>query len=147
VEVVQQQLIKAHSEFVNCIIDVNSDFFATGGSDFKVNLWSKQTLSQIESFEMSGEIACLAKGPGDTVICGLINGTLASIDTGSLQVMRVVQKAHTGTVVSCVCLRQSAREILVSQDDSREFRVWNALDIGIPLIKTIGRSYNPVWYS
>jgi hypothetical protein len=59
----------------------------------------------------------------------------------------VVERAHTGTIVSCVALKQSGREILVSQDDTREIKVWNVKDIGIPLIKTIGGSYNPVWYT
>lgn len=113
-ELTQQKLIKAHEEFVNCIIDINTDYFATGGSDYKVNMWSKSNLTQVESFEMPGEVACITKGPGETVICGLINGTLAMIDTAKLQVLRVVERAHTGTVVSCICLRQSDREILVS---------------------------------
>lgn len=25
--------------------------------------------------------------------------------------------------------------------------MWDAKDLNVPLIKTIGRSYNPVWYS
>lgn len=34
----------------------------------------------------------------------------------------------------------------MTQDDSREIKVWKASDISTPIIKTIGRSYNPVWY-
>ena len=89
-EIVHQKMIKAHSEFINCILDVNQDYFATGGSDFRVNLWSKQTMTQIETFEMAGEVSCLTKGPGDIIVCGLINGGLASIDTNELRVLRVV---------------------------------------------------------
>ena len=59
----------------------------------------------------------------------------------------MLERAHTGTVVSCVALKAAGREIVVTQDDSREIRVWNAKDFSIPLIKAIGRSYNPVWYS
>lgn len=55
----------AHNEFVNCIEDVSSDYYATGGSDSKVNLWSKQTLALIESFEVPGEVASMTRAAGD----------------------------------------------------------------------------------
>ena len=35
---------------------------------------------------------------------------------------------------------------MITQDDSREIKVWNVKDFSAPIIKTIGRSYNPVWY-
>ena len=38
------------------------------------------------------------------------------------------------------------REYVVTQDDSREIKVWKVSDFSVPIIKTIGRSYNPVWY-
>ncbi len=69
---------------MNCIVDLSPDFFATGSSDQKVNLWSKQTLGMIETFDLPGEIASMTLGAGDTLICGLINGTLAAIDSGKL---------------------------------------------------------------
>jgi hypothetical protein len=34
----------------------------------------------------------------------------------------------------------------VSSDDGREIKVWNIDNMTMPIIKTIGRSYNPVWY-
>ena len=60
---------------------------------------------------------------------------------------RILERAHTGTVVSCISLRHALKEIVVTQDDSREIKVWNLNDMSLPLIKTVGRSYNPVWYS
>jgi hypothetical protein len=33
IEIIQEKMQKAHGEFVNCIIDISGDFFATGGSD------------------------------------------------------------------------------------------------------------------
>jgi len=50
---------------VNCILDVNADFFATGGSDMKVNLWSKQTLAMIENFDVPGEVASMTVAAND----------------------------------------------------------------------------------
>jgi hypothetical protein len=81
------------------------------------------------------------------LVCGLINGTLAILDTGKLSVKRIVDRAHTGTVVACRALKACNREVVVTQDDSREIKVWHSSDLGTPLIKTMGRSYNPVWYS
>jgi len=46
-------------------LDVNADFFATGGSDMKVNIWSKQTLSLIENFDVTGEVASMAVAAND----------------------------------------------------------------------------------
>ena len=100
---------KAHGEFVNCIIDISGDFFATGGSDQKVNIWSKQTLALIESFDVPGEVASMTLGSQETIVCGLINGTLTTIDAGKFQISRVLERAHTGTVVSCLALKQSQR--------------------------------------
>lgn len=104
----------AHNEFVNCIEDISSDYYATGGSDSKVNLWSKQTLALIESFEVPGEVASMTRAAGDQLVCGLINGTLAVIDVGKLQIARILERAHTGTVVACLSLKQSSREIVIT---------------------------------
>ena len=71
----------------------------------------------------------MTKAAGDQLVCGLINGMLCLIDTGKLQVLRVIEKAHTGTVVACKALKSSNLEIVVSQDDSREIKVWNAKDM------------------
>lgn len=101
----------------------------------------------IENFDVPGEVASMTKATCEQLICGLINGTLAVIDIGRFQIARVLERAHTGTVVACQALRASSMEIVVTQDDSREIKVWNAKDLSIPLIKTFGRSYNPVWYS
>ena len=63
-----------------------------------------------------------------------------------MQVARVLDRAHTGTIISCSALNSTGREYVVTQDDSREIKVWKSSDITAPIIKTIGRSYNPVWY-
>ncbi len=57
-----------------------------------------------------------------------------------------MDRAHFGTVISCVALNSLGREYVVTQDDSREIKVWKVSDFSVPIIKTIGRSYNPVWY-
>ena len=57
-----------------------------------------------------------------------------------------MKKAHTGTVIACLALNKLGREYVVTQDDSREIKVWKMSDFSVPIIKTIGRSYNPVWY-
>jgi hypothetical protein len=34
IEIIQEKMQKmAHGEYVNCIVDISGDFFATGGSD------------------------------------------------------------------------------------------------------------------
>jgi hypothetical protein len=38
------------------------------------------------------------------LVCGLINGTIALVDTGRKAVVKVLEKAHTGTVVACTSL-------------------------------------------
>jgi hypothetical protein len=48
-------------------------------------------------------------GSQETIVCGLINGTLATIDAGKFQISRVLERAHTGTVVSCIALKSSQR--------------------------------------
>ncbi len=60
----------------------------------------------IEHFDMPGEVACLTKAANEQIICGLINGTLAIIDIGKFQIARILERAHTGTVVSCIALKQ-----------------------------------------
>lgn len=62
IEIIQEKIQRAHGEFVNCIIDISGDFFATGGSDQKVNIWSKQTLALIETFDVPGEVASMTLG-------------------------------------------------------------------------------------
>lgn len=89
----------------------------------------------------------MTMGAGDQMVIGLINGGIALIDACKLQMQRVLERVHTGTVVACCALRSMDREIVITQDDSREIKVWNINDMSIPLIKTVGRSYNPVWYS
>lgn len=63
-----------------------------------------------------------------------------------MKISKVIEKAHTGTVVACISLATSNREVIITQDDSRELRVW-IIENGFSeaVIKTIGRSYNPVW--
>lgn len=62
-----------------------------------------------------------------------------------MKIARVIENAHMGTVISCLALKSG--EIVVTQDDSREIKVWNIKDFNTPVIKIIGRSYNPVWYT
>jgi hypothetical protein len=38
IQIIQEKIERAHSENINCILDVNADFFATGSSDMKVNI-------------------------------------------------------------------------------------------------------------
>lgn len=37
----EEKLFEAHKEFINSVVDVNDDFYASASSDFKVHLWSK----------------------------------------------------------------------------------------------------------
>jgi WD40 repeat protein len=105
IQIIQEKIERAHSEYINCILDVNADFFATGSSDMKVNIWSKQTLGLIENFEVPGEVASMCIASNDQIVAGLINGGIAIIDAVKLQMSRVLERAHTGTVVSCISLR------------------------------------------
>lgn len=89
----------------------------------------------------------MAVAANEKLVCGLINGALALIDVSQLKLLKITERAHTGTVVACCALKQSGKEVIVTQDDSREIKVWNVSDMSTPLLKTIGRSYNPVWYS
>ena len=63
----------------------------------------------IESFDVTGEVASMTLGTQETIVCGLINGTLTTIDAGKFQISRVLERAHTGTVVSCLALKSSQR--------------------------------------
>lgn len=125
---------------------MSDDYYATASSDFKVNLWSKQSFNLIESFNLEGEVVSMCKAANEMLVCGMINGTMGIIDIGNLRVKQIYRKSHTGTVIACIALRSTGRQIIISQDDSREIKVWNLDDLSTPLIKTIGRSYNPVWY-
>lgn len=71
-------------------------------------------MSLIETFDVPGEVASMTKASSDILVCGLINGTLALIDIGKLQIARVIERAHTGTVVSCLALKSSGRQIIVT---------------------------------
>ena len=100
----------------------------------------------IETFNLQGEVVSLTKAANDILVCGMINGSIGFIDVGTLKLKEIKHKAHTGTIISCVALRQGGRQYVVTQDDSREIKVWNIDDFSTPIIKTIGRSYNPVWF-
>jgi hypothetical protein len=67
------------------------------------------------------------------------------IDIGVGRVQQINKRAHMGTVISCTPLSKFNREYVVSQDDSREIKVWKVTDFSAPIAKIIGRSYNPVW--
>lgn len=108
-----------------------------------MNLWSKKDTTLVHSFEVPGEVASLTSS-GNALVCGLINGTLALLDLEKKSVVKVIERAHTGTVVSCATMG----ELVVSQDDSREIRIWSLSNaLCEPLAKLIGRSYNPVWFN
>jgi hypothetical protein len=80
----------------------------------KVNFWSKQTLSLIENFDVPGEVASMTTAANEQVVVGLINGGIAIIDAGKLQMLRVLERVHTGTVVACIALRQMNKEVVVT---------------------------------
>ncbi|TNV81898.1 hypothetical protein FGO68_gene14879 [Halteria grandinella] len=145
-QIIQATLTVAHQEFINCLSSVSPALFATGGSDFRINLWNKKSISLFHSFEVPGEVASITAS-GNTIICGLINGTLALLDIEKKCIVNVIDRAHTGTVVACATIN----EMIVSQDDSREIRIWSIESLvnkqNEPLAKLIGRSYNPVWFS
>ena len=54
-----------------------------------MNLWSKQSFSLVESFDLGGEAISMTKGINETLICGMINGGIGLIDVGSLKVKNV----------------------------------------------------------
>eukprot|EP00347_Sterkiella_histriomuscorum_P018816 403344062 len=139
-------LKQAHNDFINQVLDFNQDYYVTCASDFTVNLWSKETFQLIENFDLEHEVVSMCKASLDTLICGCINGVVGIIDIGTLRIQSIIKKAHTGTVISCLALNKLNREYVITQDDSREMRVWKMSDLTQPIIKTIGRSYNPVWY-
>ena len=96
---------------------------------------------------MQGEVVSMTMGAYNTLVCGMINGMIGLIDVGSaLEVKQIYHGTHTGTVISCAALASTQGQFIVSQDDSREIKVWNINDFNTPLIKTYGRSYNPVWF-
>lgn len=84
-QIIEERLIEAHQDFINSIIEVSQDYYATASSDYKVNLWSKQSFSLIESFDLGGEVVSMTKAANDTLVCGMINGAIGLIDTGSLK--------------------------------------------------------------
>jgi WD40 repeat protein len=61
-------------------------------------------------------------------------------------VLNIYNRVHTGNVISVKALKSTSRQFIVSQDDGREIIVWNIDNLDAPLIKKIGKSYNPVWY-
>jgi len=50
-------------------------------------------------------VASMCIASNDEIVAGLINGGIAIIDAVKLQMSRVLERAHTGTVVSCISLR------------------------------------------
>ena len=56
----------------------------------------------------------MAVAANDQIVTGMINGGIAIIDAAKLQIARVLERAHTGTVVSCIALRKMNREIVVT---------------------------------
>ena len=143
----EERIEKAHNDFINSILDIaGTDYYATAASDYKVNLWSKQTFQMLHSFDLPGEVVSMTKAANDQLICGMINGAMGVIDVARMKIGQIQERAHTGTVISCVALCSTGKLYVVSQDDSRELKVWNIKDMTTPIIKTIGRSYNPVWY-
>lgn len=94
---------------------------------------------------MKDEVVCMAKAADNNLVCGMINGIIGLIDIGSLRLVKIFDKAHSGTVISCIALKKLDFMNVVTQDDAREIKVWKYNDFSVPLIKIIGRSYNPVW--
>ncbi|CDW84990.1 ef hand family protein [Stylonychia lemnae] len=145
-EVIEQSIQKVHNDFMNMVMDFNQDYYVSCASDFTVKVWSKQSFSQVESFSMKEEVVCMGKAADDQLICGMINGVIGIIDIAALRILRILDKAHSGTVISCLALNKLDLQYVVTQDDAREIKVWKLNDFSVPLIKIIGRSYNPVWY-
>lgn len=82
--ILEEKYFEAHQEFINSSIDFSPDFYVTASSDFKVNLWSKQSHLQTESFDLGGEVISMTKAVNDLLVCGMINGIMATIDIGIL---------------------------------------------------------------
>lgn len=56
----------------------------------------------------------MAKAANDVLVCGLINGRIALVDIGRIQIARILERAHLGTVVACVALNSTLREYVVT---------------------------------
>ena len=63
---------------------------------------------------MPGELVSVVRSPKDILICGMINGTIALVDLNKMQILRIVERAHTGTVISCIVLNQSNGDFVVT---------------------------------
>ena len=46
-------------------MDFNQDYYVTCASDFTVNLWSKESFTMIESFNLGDEVVSMTKAVDD----------------------------------------------------------------------------------
>jgi len=63
---------------------------------------------------MKDEVVSMCKAADNNLICGMINGIIGLIDVGSLRLVKIFEKAHSGTVISCIALKKLEFKIVVT---------------------------------